>query len=219
MRLFFGGTFNPIHIGHVRVALECHWKTGAALTSFVPSRMPPHKPGLAPLADHRLRMVEAVVAELNGQQGNGGAFQVETCELTREGPSYTVDTLAHLRQQSPRETLVWVVGMDSFINLTSWHRWESLTDHASLLVINRPGVDPQWAPALQDWLAPRRCNPDAIPAQGGVAFMATTALAISSSVLRQQIHQGLSPAYLVTESVRRYLEKYRLYQSSETTEL
>ncbi len=201
------------------MALECHWKTGAAHTSFVPSRMPPHKPGLETPADHRLNMVEAVVAELNQQEEKRDAFQVETCELAREGPSYTVDTLAYLRQQYPHETLVWVVGMDSFINLTSWHRWESLTDHASLLVINRPGFEPQWEPNLETWLARRRCDPAAIPPHGGVAFMATTALAISSSVLRQQIREGLSPAYLVTESVRRYIETYRLYQSSEMTAL
>lgn len=160
-------------------------------------------------------MVEAAVAELNQQEGRSDAFQIETCELQRQGPSYTADTLAYLRQQHPGEALVWVIGMDSFINLPQWHRWQSLTDHASLLVVNRPGFDTQWESNLQTWLEPRSCDFDAIPAQGGVAFLATTALAISSSVLRQQVREGMSPAYLVTESVRRYIETYRLYQSSE----
>lgn len=156
-------------------------------------------------------MLHLAVAELH-EAAPDGQFQVDTSELEREGPSYTATTLEALRILYPNTPLVWVIGMDSLVNLDQWFSWRNLTEWANLLVINRPGWHRPESGPVAEWLAAKVCPLEALGVYGGVAFMDTTALAISSTGIRHQIAAGLSGHYLLADPVRRYVEQQGLYQ-------
>lgn len=211
--LYLGGTFNPVHIGHTRLALECHLHTGAEVV-FVPCADPPHKlaPGIA--THHRLAMLRLAVEELNITVSRRDAFRLDLCELERPGLSYTFDTLTHLRQGQPYAVLVWVIGMDSLVNLDSWHRWRELTDLANLLVINRPGWHKPVSGEIAKWLSERECAAEQFGPRGGVAFLETSPVSVSSTALRQQLALGVPGKYLVPDPVCHYIQTQQLYLST-----
>jgi nicotinate-nucleotide adenylyltransferase len=208
--LYLGGTFNPVHIGHTRLALECHLHTGADVV-FVPCADPPHKAAPVIPPDHRLAMLRLAIDDLNGVAGR--AFQLDLTEVERGGPSYTVDTLAVLRRNQPHAVLVWVIGMDSLANLNTWHRWRELADFANLLVIDRPGWQKPVSGEVAEWLRERECTAEQFGVSGGVAFLATTPVSVSSSDLRRQLAQGMPAKYLVPEPVGDYIRAHHLYLS------
>lgn len=213
-QFFLGGTFNPVHIGHARLALECHLHTGASV-SFVPCADPPHKLPPQITVTHRLAMLQLAVADLNGAVGDtkGGAFNVDLCEIDLGGPSYTFNTLRHLRTKHPQGVLVWIIGMDSLVNLHLWHRWRELTDMANLLVINRPGWQKPEEGEVAEWLVGRERDLMQLEPFGGVAFLQTTPVAISSTDLRRQMAEGVTGKYLVPEPVSQYIQTHQLYLS------
>lgn len=215
LKLFFGGSFDPVHTGHARLALACHRLTGAPVF-FVPCASQPLKARALCPAEHRLAMLERVVAELNRSVGDETAFAVDTAELTQAGPSYTVLSLQRLRQCFPAERIAWLIGMDSLATLDQWHQWRSLTDWANLLVVNRPGWSPPASGELADWVASRRCDPSQLPQAGGVAFLDTTPLAIASRDLRRDLKAGHSIRYLVPDSVLAYIQTHGLYSSFDS---
>lgn len=210
--LYLGGTFNPVHIGHTRLALECHLHTGADVV-FVPCADPPHKAAPVIPADHRLAMLRLAIAELNATVPGRPAFQLDLSEVERGGHSYTVDTLLVLRQNQPHAVLVWVIGMDSLVNLHTWHRWRELTDLANLLVVDRPGWQKPVAGPVAEWLRERECAAEQFSVSGGVAFLATTPVSVSSSDLRRQLAQGMPAKYLVPDPVGAYIRANHLYLS------
>lgn len=210
--LYLGGTFNPVHIGHTRLALECHLHTGAEVV-FVPCADPPHKATPLIASDHRLAMLRLAIDELNATVTGRPVFQLDLHEIERGGYSYTVDTLSFLRQSQPHAVLVWVIGMDSLVNLNSWHRWHELTDFANLLVIDRPGWQKPAVGAVAEWLRGRECAAEQFSVSGGVAFLTTTPVSVSSSELRQQLAQGMPAKYLVPEPVDAYIRAHQLYLS------
>lgn len=208
--IFLGGTFNPVHVGHARLALECQLQVDADRVLFVPSRIPPHKPEPGVSSEHRLNMLTLVVDELN-RACSREAFGLDACELNRAGTSYTVDTLTALRQRYPQDCLLWLIGMDSLVSLASWHQWPALTDQANLLVVNRPGFEEPREGPLAEWLNARRCSLQALGPFGNVAFIETTPLSVSSTAIRAQIRRGTSPLYLLSKPVQAYIEKHNLY--------
>lgn len=210
-KLFIGGTFNPIHIGHARLALECQAQTSASLVAFVPCCIPPHKasPDISQAA--RIDMVERTVDELNAQIPGRAPFTVEAYELEREEVSYTVTTLQALRARYPNDSLLWVIGMDSLVSLNRWHEWRHLTNFANLLVVNRPGWQKPQSGEVVEWLRGREKPLHQLGSRGGVAFIETTALDVHSSVIRKQVSTGHSAKFLVPDSVCRYIEDRRLY--------
>lgn len=210
--LYLGGTFNPVHIGHTRLALECHLHTGAQVV-FIPCADPPHKAAPLIAAEQRVAMLRLAIDDLNTTVANERAFQLDLCEMERGGQSYTIDTLVLLRQNQPHGVLVWVIGMDSLVNLNSWHRWRELTDFANLLVIDRPGWQKPSAGEVAEWLRERECAAEQFGVSGGVAFLATTPVSVSSSQLRQQLAQGTPGKYLVPEAVGDYIRTHHLYLS------
>lgn len=213
LQLFLGGTFNPVHIGHTRLALECHLRTGAGV-AFVPCADPPHKPHPEVSIAHRLSMLELAVAELNAVVANEATFTIDRCEIEDiSGPSYTFNTLHHLRRLRPQEVLVWLIGMDSLVSLHTWYRWRELTDVANLLVINRPGWQRPHEGEVAEWLSERERSLEQLDAFGGVAFLETTLVAISSTELRKQMAQGLTGKYLLPEPVQQYIQSHHLYLS------
>lgn len=209
--LYLGGTFNPVHIGHLRLALECGAQMRPASFSFVPCSLPPHKAAPEVSVAQRLQMLDLAVTELNQVCLQGG-YRVEMCELARTGPSYTEATLQTLRARHCQDAVAWVIGMDSLVNLDQWRNWRELTDWADLLVINRPGWQRPDSGPVAEWLTDKVCPRQNLRGHGSVAFLETTALAVSSTAIRAQMAAGLSGYYLLSEPVRRYIEEQELYQ-------
>ena len=145
----FGGTFDPIHYGHLRTALELQATLDLAVVHFVPCANPPHR--AAPMTDGalRLKMVRAAIRDERG-------FVADDRELVREGPSYTIDTLASFRAEFAAQALCLMVGMDAFLGLPQWHRWRELTTLAHIVVAHRPGWQAPTSGTLGELLRERR---------------------------------------------------------------
>ena len=184
-----GGTFDPIHHGHLRAA----WEAAEALDAdvrLVPARTPPHRP--PPVADAAGR-VSLLRAALAGQDRLG----IDTRELDRDGPSYTVDTLASLRADiGPDRPLVLLVGSDAFAGLASWHLWQDLFAFAHIGVLTRPGVPHEPSGALADFVADRRAERVQGPA-GSVVDIAITPLDIAATAIRESFAAGNEPRFLL----------------------
>ena len=196
----YGGTFNPIHFGHLIAARCVAEQLGAARTIFIPSAAPPHQDNttLAP-AEHRLEMVRRAVAD-------GPGFEVSDCEIRRAGPSYTIDTVSHFRAACGDDAkLHWIIGADSLAELASWHRVDALADACHITTAQRPGFDAADLAPLQ----PRLSTTQIDAVRSGI--LNTPRIDISSTEIRRRIAEGLSVRYLVPESVRAYLLDLALY--------
>ena len=186
-----GGTFDPIHLGHLRAAETAREGLGLDLVVFLPSGEPPHRTGpLAPALD---RFTMACLASAGHPH-----FAVWDTELKRPGPSYTVDTLASLRTERPDDDLVLVVGSDTWPEMTGWREPERLFALAEVAVVGRPG---QPAP---DAVAP-------FPGARGVARVDGPALPISATSIREHVRRGESVRYLVPGAVAEFISRRGLY--------
>jgi nicotinate-nucleotide adenylyltransferase len=204
----FGGSFDPVHVGHLRTAWELLTGLNLAEVRFIPSRVPPHRAPALASGDLRLRMLEAAIA---GQPG----FVVDDCELRRDGPSYTVDTLTSLRTTLPRQSLVLILGMDAFLGLPTWHRWREITGLAHIVVVQRPGWAPQFDGEIGRFYAEhQRQDAAALAAApaGGILLRQVTQLEVASSSIRELIAAGGDPRYLVPDGVREFIQANHIYQ-------
>lgn len=202
-----GGTFDPIHYGHLRPAREVFDHLGLARLHLIPAAAPPHrKPPLATAAQ-RLRMVEIAVTEFPG-------FVADDREIRRGGVSYTVPTLEALRAGIGDAPLCFLLGTDAFAGLPSWYRWEQLFELAHLVVMQRPGA----AASIPAWAAARVCSGrESIAARpaGAVVFVPVTPRDISATQLRAAIARGETPAAdVLPPAVWDYIERLHLYRSS-----
>ena len=209
----FGGTFDPVHFGHLRLAEESIGHLGLAGVRWLPAGQPPHREVPAVTAEQRLAMV------LRSTAGNA-AFSVDDSEVRAAAPSYTVHTLERLRAELGREqSLVLLVGADAFAGLTTWHRWRDIFSLAHLAISHRPGF-PIAAASLPEQLASEfkgRRQPDAnalkaAPA-GAIVTFAMTQLAISATQIRKLLGNGLSARYLLPDSVLDYIQHHQLYRN------
>jgi nicotinate-nucleotide adenylyltransferase len=194
----FGGTFDPIHYGHLRTAFEMLQALDLAEVRFIPSGDPPHRG--ATFADEKLRL-EMVRTATAGQAG----FFVDDRELKREGPSYTVDTLASLREEHGDVSLGLIIGMDAFLGLASWHRWEDLLGMAHLIVAHRPGWKAPDIGPLGDLIVEygtHRVSDLHETTHGRVHIHAVTQLEISSTEIRDLVAAGRDPRFLMPDGVR-----------------
>jgi len=195
----FGGSFDPIHRGHIDPVREAKRALGLDRVIYLPTARPPHKPGRAmapPLA--RFAMVEMALLDEEG-------LEVSAHELTLDRPAYTVETLEHFRREMPKADLHLLIGGDSFADLHHWVRWREIAEAARLVVLTRPG-----------W------NLETAPLDRGVADLARTgralllrqpAVDVSSTRLRELLAAGLPlPEGAVPELVVRYVQKYALYR-------
>ena len=130
----FGGTFDPVHYGHIKPALSVMQALNLNQLRFIPNRFPPHR------AEPWLR-VEQRLALLKSALKDYPETVIDERELNREGPSYMVETLASLKQDFSEDSLCLIIGMDVFLGLTSWHQWQSIFDYCHLVVTTRPGFD------------------------------------------------------------------------------
>lgn len=203
----FGGTFDPVHTGHLRTAYELLTGLELAEIRFVPSRIPPHRPPTVAPEALRLRMLEAVLGESPG-------FVLDDRELRRPGPSYMVDTLASLRAEVGAQPLCLLLGLDAFLGIPAWHRWRELTDLAHIVVARRPGFTGEIAGEAGDLLRSRVITqPRALAAKpaGGVLMFDVTQLEISSSAIRSLVEAGGDPRFLVPDAVRELILKTHIY--------
>lgn len=194
----FGGTFDPIHFGHLRTAFELLQALDLAEVRFVPAGRPPHRD--PPLCDarRRLEMVRAAIADQPG-------FVADDREIRREGPSYTVLTLRELRSEAPERQICLLVGMDAFLGLTQWHEWRAVLDLAHIVVAHRPGWTAPDSGTLGELLAARgtpRVEDLHETVAGRIHVRPVTPLEISSTDLRDLIVAGRDPRYLLPDGVR-----------------
>ena len=197
----FGGTFDPIHNGHMRTALELRDSLRLAEVKFLPAGNPPHRDQTQATAEMRLAMVRAAVEDEPG-------FSVDDREVLRTGLSYSVDTLTELRAEYPDRSLCLLLGMDAFLGLPGWHRWREILALAHVVVAHRPG----WKAPTQGPLGEVMVDHGTGTVRelhelvaGRVYVHAVTQLEISSTDLRQLISRGGDPRYLVPDSVCKVL--------------
>lgn len=206
-----GGTFNPIHLAHLRLAEEMREALALARVILVPAGDPPLKRrGVAP-ASLRLEMVRRAVA-------SNPALEVDDLEVRRQGPSYTVDTLAELGRRLPGARLWFLVGADTLRDLESWHEPERLFALASFAVAARPGQPAGLRELLPASLArPFSDGPQGLVHPSGHELRAVpfTPLAISASDIRRRVARGASLRYLVPDEVIEFIGKHHLYQEKE----
>jgi nicotinate-nucleotide adenylyltransferase len=203
----FGGTFDPIHYGHLRTAFELWQALGLAEVRFMPTGSPPHRDQTHATAEHRVAMVRAAVAGIS-------AFIVDDREVRRTGVSYSVDTLTELRAEYPERSLCLLLGMDAFLGLPHWHRWRELLDLAHIVVAHRPGWKAPTMGPLGEVMVDRGTGAirDLHDSPAGRVYVrAVTQLEISSTELRQLIVSGQDPRYLVPDDVRSLIRKTGCY--------
>jgi nicotinate-nucleotide adenylyltransferase len=192
-----GGSFDPVHVGHLRAALDACEALSLAEVRLVPSATPPHRPPpRAPAAERCALLAAAIAGEPR--------LVVDDRELRRAGPSYTFDTLAELRAElGARRPLVLLLGADAFAGLATWHRWRELFGLAHLAHLARPGAAAPVGELAAEVAARRVADPAALAAApgGAVIALAGTALEVSSSDLRARLARGASVRYLVPDGI------------------
>jgi nicotinate-nucleotide adenylyltransferase len=206
-----GGTFNPIHIAHLRIAEEVRERFGLEKVVFVPAAAPPHKPlaGDLPFPD-RCEMVRRAIA------GNPW-FDLSDLEGRRGGKSYSIDTLRTLRQELPSDEFFFIIGSDSFLDIGSWHEYAEIFSLCNIVVVERPGSivhRPDWA--LPAALVHEFCYHGAekrLAHRSGysVYYLEGVPLDVSSSAVRELARSGRSLRYLVPDAVEHYIKDQRLY--------
>ncbi len=205
----FGGTFDPVHIGHLRSAVEVAEQFGFDELRLIPSARPPHRDSPRVSAAQRLEMVRLAVAGV-------APLVVDDRELKRERPSWTIETLESLRAElDADDQLFLLVGWDAFCGLPSWHRWSELLDHCHILVLQRPDADSEAPEDLRDLLAARSAvDPQSLQGPAGqIAFVWQTPLAISATQIRQLLGEGRSVRFLVPDAVLAYIHAHDLYRA------
>ena len=204
-----GGTFDPVHNGHLRTAVEILDRYHYSNLKLIPCFQPVHKDRPSVLPQHRLDMARLAIS-------GDARLSVDSREIDREGPSYSIDTLRDLREEiGPDESLIMVLGMDSFLSLPTWHKWQQIIKYAHLLVGSRPGWEPDLISELSGFCENYRaasshelqCAPS-----GRVWFETLTPLGISSSMIRALARKNESIAYLLPEPVQKYIEQHQLYR-------
>ena len=205
----FGGTFDPIHYGHLRSAFEILQALRFDEVRFIPCGDPPHRGNTVADAGLRYRMVSAAIA---GQDG----FVSDDRELRRKGLSYSIDTLNSLREEFPDRSLGLIVGMDAFLGLPKWHRWDEILNVAHIIVAHRPG-----------WKAPDRGPLGSLIAEHGthqvddlhqamcgrIHIHAVTQLEIASTEIRELVAAGRDPRFLMPDAVRDVIKETGIYMS------
>lgn len=205
-----GGTFDPVHIGHLRSAVEVAEMMALDELRLIPSARPPHRGEPQVRAVDRLAMVEQALAGMP-------VLQVDDRELKRDKPSYSIDTLESLRGElAADDQLFLLLGWDAFCGLPSWHRWQELLQHCHILVLQRPDADSDAPQALQDLLAARSISdPHGLQGPGGqISFIWQTPLAVSASQIRGLLAGGKSVRFLVPDAVLTYIHAHGLYRGA-----
>jgi nicotinate-nucleotide adenylyltransferase len=210
----FGGTFDPVHFGHLRLAEESIGHLGLGGVRWIPAGQPPHRGAPQVTAAQRLEMVRRSTAR-------NPRFSVDASEVEAAAPSYTIHTLERLRRElGGAQSLVLLVGADAFAGLASWHRWRDIFALAHIAVSHRPGFPVEMASlpdALASEFSARRLSDVAglkASASGAIVTFAMTQLAISATQIRKLLANDLSARYLLPDTVLDYIQTNSLYRNS-----
>ena len=204
-----GGTFDPVHFGHLRPALDIQQALGLEEIRLLPCHIPPHRP--QPVADGAQRAAMLAAAVRNYPE-----FSLDRRELERDGPSWTFDTLTSLRAGLGTQSLCLLIGMDAFHGLPTWHRWRELIDLCHMVVMTRPGSEFHAASELEKFISRHRIVDSAeleSHAAGRILFHDVTQLEISATRIRTLLTQGESAGFLVPEAVLEIIRREGLYQA------
>jgi nicotinate-nucleotide adenylyltransferase len=211
-----GGTFDPIHYGHLRLAEEMLELANLREIRFVPAGTPPHRDAPQVSAQHRSAMVRLAIADQP-------AFVLDDREVERTGKCYTVDTLSELRAElGLDQSLCLLMGGDAFLQLHTWHEWERLFELAHIVVGYRPGytledrIDTATA-ALRRHYQQRLCTAEALSQKpaGGIAELAIPKLEISATLIRSRVAENRSIRYLLPNTVADYIHQHQLYEHAK----
>ncbi|QEH36145.1 Nicotinate-nucleotide adenylyltransferase [Aquisphaera giovannonii] len=197
MRLgLFGGTFDPIHLGHLILAEHCREACRLDRVWFVVAGEPPHKRGDRTPVAHRLEMARIAVA-------GSESFEVSDIEARRPGPHYSVDTLEAVRRERPEDELFFLIGADSLVDLPTWRDPAGIAKRATIVVANRPGSTPPDGGKL----------PDFGPGSKALEAVAIPSVGIASTDLRARLAAGRSVRYMIPRAVEAYIEAHGLYRA------
>jgi len=214
----FGGTFDPIHFAHLRLAEETAEAFDLEQVRLIPASVPPHRDQPHASPEHRLAMTRLAIA------GNP-RLAVDEREFGRAGASYTIDTLAEIRDEQGQRPLCLLMGADAFVLLDTWHRWFELFDLAHIIVARRPGFPlEQLASSLPEGLREQyskrlehRAAAVCSAPSGKIFTHELTALDVSATALRNLIHRNASLRYLLPDQVIAYIQKHHLYRESDAS--
>jgi nicotinate-nucleotide adenylyltransferase len=196
----FGGTFDPVHYGHLILAEQCREQGRLDEVWFVPSPRPPHKP------EHQMTRFEQRVEMLSLAIAGNAAFRVDELEKERPGPSYTADTLAELRRRRPADEFFLLVGSDTLVDLPQWYQPRRVVESAALLVMRRPNNDVMPVEELRARLQ----LPESAPLR--MELVEAPLIDISSRDLRRRAAAGRSLRYFLPRAVEVYIQDKRLYR-------
>ena len=210
----FGGTFDPVHYGHLRTAFELQQAVNLDEVRFIPCGDPPHKNITIANAKQRLEMVELAIRDQSG-------FVADDREIRRVGASYTVDTLASLREEFPDASLCLILGMDAFLGIPQWHQWRQLLNLANIIVAHRPGWRKPTDGRLREILMDQGT---AFPGElhwhhaGRIYIHAVTQLEIASSRIRDLIHADYDARFLLPDAVNKHILDIQCYHEVDDAE-
>ncbi len=203
----FGGTFDPVHFGHLRSAVEVREALQLDRVKLIPAFHPPHRELPGTPAEHRLAMLELATAE-------AAHIEVDDIEYQLEGKSYTFNTLTALRSSlGDDECIVLVLGADAFVELHTWYKWQSLLSLCHLLVIDRPGHALALPEEMVTWNQQHQLPTTEVTASpaGGICHLSLTQLDISATQIRHLLAAGRSVEYLLPPAVEQYIRTNGLY--------
>lgn len=204
---FLGGTFDPIHFGHLRPAIEIQQALKLSSLYLMPNYIAPHKAASHASSIQRIEMVKLAI--------NGIAkFDIDTRELLREKPSYTIDTLKILRAEYPNTPICFIMGMDSLLSFDSWHQYQDILSFCHLIISQRPGWSPVFNATVADIVAKHQTKDPARLHQtlaGHIYFQTTSQLDISSSSIRQCLSEQRSIDFLTPQTVCDYIKSTCCY--------
>lgn len=208
-----GGTFDPVHFGHLRSAIEVREALGLDRLHMIPAPQPPLRESPQISAEQRFELLKIGIGDTPGLLADGR-------ELLRDGPSYSVDTLAELRREYGNDVpLMMIIGFDAFLRLAQWHRADTIFTLAHVVVIARPGYQAVWPDALRELVGDREVDSNWSLMQSPSGRLLTLTLpsmmAISATYIRERLSKGGSVRYLLPEAVEKAILQYGFYQTSE----
>jgi len=204
----FGGTFDPIHYGHISIAEQLMDVLKLHAMHFIPNKHPWHRDHPVTQTAHRLAMVRIATAK-------NPTFIVNDIEIKRPGPTYTIDTITNIRKQIPDQPLCLVLGKDVFTTMNRWHNWETIPELVHLVIINRPGVPLPYAPWMKTLLQERDTTDvrKLSSKPGGYIFQyEIDPMIISATEIRKKLKAGKDVSTEIPSEVFRYIQQHHLYR-------
>lgn len=202
-----GGTFDPIHFGHLRTAIELYQSLDLREILLIPCYRPVHRKLPIATPEQRLAMVRCAIE-------SEPALHVDDCEIKRKEPSYTIDTLITLNKKFPQTHLCLIMGIDALLNFPSWNRWEEILKLAHLVVAHRPQYQLPETGIVAELLKQRLKHSTTALYEnlsGNILLHPVTSLDISATDIRKQIAMGRNPRYLLPDNVYKYIQEHGVY--------